>query len=139
MKHFSEEDLIAYQLHESADERAIAKHLENCSECADLSESIAETLRVFSADPVPLPNLEHNWHRLRGNLSVLTPEPRRSFELLRWKWAWPSVGLATAALVLLTVFGMRLHRGGRSETQRCRQWPWTPYDGANKPCYRQPS
>jgi hypothetical protein len=112
MKHFSEEDLIAYQLHESADERAIAKHLENCSECADLSESIAETLRVFSADPVPLPNLEHNWHRLRGNLSVLTPEPRGSFELLRWKWAWPSVGLATAALVLLTVFGMRLHRGG---------------------------
>ena len=110
MKHFSEEDLIAYQLHESADEHAVAKHLENCSECADLSESIAETLRVFSADPVPLPNLEHNWHRLRGNLSVLTPEPRRSFEPLRWKWAWPSVGLATAALVLLTVFGMRLHR-----------------------------
>src|SRR5438270_12664770 len=101
MKHFSEEDLIAYQLHETQDERAISKHLESCSECADLSESIAETLRVFSADPVPLPDLERNWQRLRGNLSVLTPKHSRSFEFLRSSWAWPAVGLATAALILL--------------------------------------
>ena len=73
MKHFSEEELIAYQLHESHNESAISRHLESCSDCADLSESIAETLRVFSADPVPQPDLEHNWQRLRGNLSVLTP------------------------------------------------------------------
>ena len=53
---------------------AISSHLENCSECADLSESIAETLRVFSAEPVPQPDLERNWQRLRGNLSVLTPQ-----------------------------------------------------------------
>ena len=51
MKHFSEEELIAYQLQESSDEVAISRHLEGCSECANLSESIAETLRVFSADP----------------------------------------------------------------------------------------
>jgi len=116
MKHFSEEDLIAYQLHESSDEGSISRHLESCSECADLSESIAETLRVFSADPVPQPDLEHNWQRLRGNLSVLTPERPHRFDLLRWRWAWPAAGLATAALILLTVFGMHIHRTG--ETRR---------------------
>jgi hypothetical protein len=110
MKHFSEEDLIAYQLHESSDERTISMHLESCSECADLSESIAETLRVFSADPVPQPDLEHNWQRLRGNLRVLTPERPRGFELFRWHWAWPVAGLTTAALILLTVFGTHIHR-----------------------------
>lgn len=110
MKHFSEEDLIAYQLHESTTEDVISRHLENCSECADLSESIAETLRVFSADPVPMPDLEHNWQRLRGNLSVLTRERSRGFELLRWNWKWPTAGLVAAALVLLTVFGTHLRR-----------------------------
>ena len=110
MKHFSEEDLIAYQLHESSTEGAISRHLENCSECADLSESIAETLRVFSGDPFPQPNLEHNWQRLRGNLSVLTPEPRRSLELFRWHWAWPLAGVVTAALVLLIGFGVHIHQ-----------------------------
>lgn len=110
MKHFSEEDLIAYQLHEGSDEVAISKHLEDCSQCAELSESIAETLRVFSADPVPQPDLEQNWQRLRGNLSVLTPERHRGFRLLQWHWAWPAMGLATAALTLLTVVGIRTHR-----------------------------
>jgi hypothetical protein len=112
MKHFSEEELIAYQLHESSDEGTISMHLESCSECADLSESIAETLRVFSAEPVPQPDLEHNWQRLRGNLRVLTPERPRGFELFRWHWAWPVAGLATAALILLTVFGTHIHRTG---------------------------
>jgi len=110
MKHFSEEDLIAYQLHESSAEGAISKHLENCSECADLSESIAETLRVFSADPVPMPDLEHNWQLLRGNLSVLTPERSRGFDLLRWGWRWPAAGLVAVALILLGIFGTHIHR-----------------------------
>jgi len=114
MKHFSEEELIAYQLHESSDEGPISRHLESCSECADLSESIAETLRVFSADPVPQPDLEHNWQRLRGNLGALTPERSRGFNLLRWGWAWPATGLAAAALMLLTVFGLYLHRSGQT-------------------------
>jgi hypothetical protein len=110
MKHFSEEELIAYQLHEDSAEGAISRHLENCSECADLSESIAETLRVFSADPVSTPDLEHNWQRLRGNLSVLTPELSRGFDLLRWGWRWPAAGLVAAALILFTIFGMHIHR-----------------------------
>jgi hypothetical protein len=110
MKHFSEEELIAYQLQESAEGRVISRHLESCSECADLSESIAETLRVFSADPVPQPDLEHNWQRLRGNLSVLTPTRRSVLDFLRGQWLWPTVGFAAAALVLFTVFGMHTHR-----------------------------
>ncbi|HXC95130.1 MAG TPA: hypothetical protein VNU92_05485 [Edaphobacter sp.] len=106
MRHFTEEELIAYQLQESSEGAAIGRHLEDCSECADISESIAETLRVFSADPTPPPDLEINWQRLRGNLSVLTPESRGS-----WRWAWPAVGLATAALILLTFFGVHAHHG----------------------------
>jgi hypothetical protein len=116
MKHFSEEDLIAYQLHESSDESTISRHLESCSECADLSESIAETLRVFSADPVPMPDLEHNWQRLRGNLSVLTPGRSRGFGLLLWRWAWSAAGLAGATLILLTVFGTHVRH--TRETRR---------------------
>jgi len=115
MKHFSEEDLIAYQLRESSDEGAVSRHLESCPECADLSESIAETLRVFSAEPVPQPDLEHNWQRLHGNLSVLTPERKRGLDLLRRHWAWPAFGLAAAALVLLTAFGMRIHGTGETK------------------------
>ena len=110
MKHFSEEELIAYQLHESSDEAAISSHLERCSECADLSESIAETLRIFSPEPIPQPDLERNWQRLRGNLSVLAPQRRRVLESLRRPWVWPALGVATAALILLTVFGLQSHR-----------------------------
>jgi hypothetical protein len=115
MRHFSEEELIAYQLHESSNGDAISRHLESCLECADLSESIAETLRVFSADPVPVPDLERNWQRLRGNLRVLTPESRLRSWLLRWHGVWPAIGFASAALVLLSVFGLRIHR--TSETR----------------------
>ena len=60
MKHFSEDELIAYQLHESTNEAAIRAHLEGCSACADLSEAIAETLRIFSAETAPQPDLELN-------------------------------------------------------------------------------
>src|SRR5271170_7097997 len=110
MKHFTEEDLVAYQLHERFNDNAISKHLETCSDCADLSESIAETLRVFSAEPVPQPDLEYNWQRLRGNLIVHTPERRNLFDLLRQHWMWPAVGVATAALILLGVFGLQTRR-----------------------------
>ncbi|GGA68752.1 hypothetical protein GCM10011507_20270 [Edaphobacter acidisoli] len=107
MKHFTEEELIAYQLHESDDENAIRRHLDTCGECAAVSDSIAETLRIFSANPVPQPNLEHNWQRLRGNLRVLAPESK-SF---RWtRWVWPTIGLMTAALVLIAAIGIHSRR-----------------------------
>jgi len=103
MKHLSEDDLIAYQMHESSDEASIRRHLNGCTDCATLSDSIAETLRVFSAEPVPEPDLDRNWQRLRGNLSVLSPAPRRSFRL----FLWPAAGFATAAIALLLFITMR--------------------------------
>ena len=108
MTHFSEEDLIAYQLHESSDEAAIQRHLELCPECAATSDSIAETLRVFSSVPVPQPNLDHNWQRLRGNLSVLTPAPRRRF-FPRFL-LWPAAGLAAVVLLLFAFVGVHITR-----------------------------
>jgi hypothetical protein len=114
MKHFSEEEMIAYQLHESFDEAAISDHLESCDECADLSESIAETLRIFSAEPVPQLDLERNWQQLRCNLSVLTPTRPRRIEFLRLRWAWSAIGFAMAALILLSVFGVRIHHANET-------------------------
>jgi hypothetical protein len=111
MTHFSEEDLIAYQLHESSDRAAIERHLEQCPDCAAISESIAETLRVFSSGPVPQPDLDRNWQRLRGNLSVLTPEPRRArFPRLL---LWPAAGLA-ATLLVFAFANIHVIRGGGS-------------------------
>jgi hypothetical protein len=105
MKHFAEEDLIAYQLHESSNEAAIRRHLEGCVECAAMSESIAQTLRVFSAEPVPKLDLERNWQRLRGNLSALaTDQPKRLG--LRWKLIWPAIGLAMAALLVVVFIAL---------------------------------
>jgi len=105
MKHFPEEDLIAYQLHESSNETAIRRHLEECVQCAAVSESIAETLRVFSAEPVPKLDLERNWQRLRGNLSVLGAGQPKRFGL-RWKLIWPTIGLAMAALLVVVFIAL---------------------------------
>jgi hypothetical protein len=114
MKHFLEEDLIAYQLHESSNEAAIRRHLEECGECAAVSESVAETLRVFSAEPAPKLDLERNWQQLRGNLSVLDADRPKRFGL-RWKLMWPAVGLAMAAL-LVTIF-LALHGNHTMKTR----------------------
>jgi len=102
MTHFSEEDLIAYHLHECSNEDAVEHHLEQCSDCAAVSDSIAETLRIFSSEPVPQPDLDRNWQRLRGNLSVLTPERRHGF--FSRLAVWPVVGITAAALLLVVVF-----------------------------------
>ncbi|WP_213806832.1 hypothetical protein [Granulicella sp. dw_53] len=111
MKHFSEEDLIAYQLHEGANEGEIRRHLEECVVCAAMSDAIAETLRVFSAEPVPAPDVERNWQWLRGNLTVLEAAPRRRFGLLRAGWVWGSAGLVAAALlVVVALFGVHVRR-----------------------------
>jgi hypothetical protein len=110
VKHFSEDELIAYQLRESTSEAAIRAHLEECSACDDLSESIAETLRVFSAETAPRPDLELNWQRLRGNLSILSVERPRRFAWLRSGWMWPAVVFATALVLLISGVVVHLHR-----------------------------
>lgn len=115
MRHMAEEELIAYQLHESSDEELdesfVREHLEQCPECADRSESIAETLRIFSADVVPQANIEHAWQRLRGNLGSISPEPRRRFGWLRERWMWRGLGMAVAAMLVVAVLaGVHVHR-----------------------------
>ena len=110
MKHFSEDELIAYQLHEDRNEAAVRAHLEECSACADLSDSIAETLRVFSAETAPQPDLEMNWQRLRNDLIVLDVERPGRFTWLRSRWLLPSVGFAAAFALLISGVVIRLHR-----------------------------
>ncbi|SFS17657.1 hypothetical protein SAMN05421771_3223 [Granulicella pectinivorans] len=107
--HPCEEDLIAFHLHELADEAPVRAHVEQCSACASLSESIAETLRVFSADAVPQANLDHAWQRLRINLPTLTPVPvqRKWYQLPRLNWSL--AGLAAAALLTVAVFTLHPH------------------------------
>ena len=98
--HILEHDLIAYQLGEPSDAQSIAHHLETCPACARLAESIAETLRVFSAESVPQSNLDHAWQRLRGNLPALAGPSRRP---LAQAWKWLTIPLA-AALSLAAAF-----------------------------------
>ena len=107
MKHFSEEELIAYQLGESGDAEAIRAHVEVCTTCSALADSLAETLRVFSAEPVPAVEFERSWERVRGHLTVLEPEPRR-FGWLRSPWAWSAAGVAMAAVLVLAV-SLKVH------------------------------
>ena len=100
--HLSEENLIAYQLGETPEPAAMAAHLEQCVLCAAAAESIAETLRVFSADPVPAANLDHAWQRLRSALPPLAAKSNRS-QSRRWFARWPLLwtsGFALAAGLL---------------------------------------
>jgi hypothetical protein len=64
-------------------------------------------LRVFSAEPVPDVDLEHNWHRLRGNLRDLGSAPARKFSFAAW--LWPATGLAAAALAVLLFINLKPH------------------------------
>ena len=102
MKHVTEEDLIAYQLGEPTRQTVvsqIAAHLEICSLCAGHAEEIAQTLRIFTADPVPAPNLDHAWQRLRVTLPPLQPaRPRWS------AGAWLRVALPVLAMLLVASF-----------------------------------
>lgn len=110
MKHVLEEELIAYQMGEGGAEEAVREHLELCADCAAMSESIAETLRVFSAEPVPRADVEHAWQRLRGGLPALAPQPRGRLRLPRWQWIWPASGVAVAAALLVIFVGVSSHR-----------------------------
>jgi hypothetical protein len=87
--------------------------LEGCADCAGTAESIAETLRVFSAEPVPEANLDHAWQRLQINLPPLSAglplnsRPSRQ----RWNWSWLLLPAASAA-ILIAVIAIH-HQTGR--------------------------
>ena len=118
MKHYSEETLIAYQMGDSGEAGAIANHLEICSQCAAESDAIAQTLRVFSAEPAPAINVERTWQKVRGSLAVLEREPERGWlGYAARKWRWPAAGLAMAALLVL-VFGLHLRDSTYKITNR---------------------
>ena len=106
MRTFTEEELIAYQMGEgTAKERAaIAEWLESDAAATKMAEEIAETLHVFSAEPVPAVDFEKNWLRVRGGLTVLSAEKK--------KWMrWPVYAGASAAMaaLLVGVFWLGLH------------------------------
>jgi hypothetical protein len=112
LNHIAEEDLIAYQLQETVDAEAIREHLELCPECASTAESIAETLRVFSAEPVPQVNLEHAWQRLRGNMPALAGAPRPSRV-----WRWLAAPVLTGGLLLALIAAHRRPTAQDHETK----------------------
>ena len=115
MKHFSEEELIAYQLHESSER---SRHLQASGELF----GVCRCLGVDSGDAACVFRRSCSAARPGAQLATASRQPRRTdaanisrgFELLRWHWAWPAVGLATAALILLAVFGLRVHRTGET-------------------------
>lgn len=104
--HISEEDLIEFRLHDSASERKIRMHLETCAQCAARSEEIAETLRIFSGQPVPPADPDRSWRKLRDHLRPLGAEEKRMhvFPL----WGWPALAFGIAAMVLLAFGGLRV-------------------------------
>ena len=104
MTHFAEEELIGYQMGEQAEREAIRQHLEECAECAGVAKSVAETLRVFSATPLPEPNVEHAWQRMRGSLPVLAPRPAA-----KSPWGWMRLGVAGSALAAVALAGVAVH------------------------------
>ncbi len=111
--HLSEDELIAFQLGETAGSARMAAHLEHCALCAASAESIAQTLRVFSAGPVPEANLDHAWQRLRGSLPLLPAksQPRPNH---RWRRPLAWIGTAAVAASLLGVAILHLPHGTRT-------------------------
>jgi hypothetical protein len=105
LKHPTEDVLIAYLMHECAEGAAIAEHLERCADCARTAESIAETLRIFSAEPVPVADLDHAWQRIRTNLPPLAASlpPLSQPSRRRWNWNWLLISAASAVLLIAVI------------------------------------
>jgi hypothetical protein len=98
-----------------------------------LSESIAETLRVFSADPVPQADLEIAWQRLRINLPPLAVVPEKRAWFLTPRWVWTMWTVATVAVLMVAVgLAMRSHRTTAGDVAVLRPGPLTdkPVDAA---------
>ena len=99
-----EQELIAFHLGEACDEAAVRARLQTNAAYAEMSESVAKTLRVFSAEPVPAPETDAAWQRLRTTLPVLEKETKPG----RWRW-FVLAPAGAFALVLLAV-GLLLPR-----------------------------
>ena len=131
--HVDEQELIAYHLGEPlspAKQRALHDRLEHDAAFAALSEEVAHTLRVFSADPVPPTDPEAAWQRLRSSLPPVEPQqesraPHRFFGRTRsgaakhevphvWLfgrgWLAPALAGALALLVLAVALFVHRHR-----------------------------
>ncbi len=103
MKPFTDEDLIAYHLHELAPRRARAleRALQVDPSLAAASEEYAATLRAFKSEaPLAVPDdvLIRNWNAVRPSLAV---DPARA--KMRPRWHLPALvgGLAFASTVLV--------------------------------------
>jgi hypothetical protein len=91
-----EYELIAFHLGELCNERSIRARLQEDEEYAALSESVSHTLRVFSAEQMPVPNTKAAWQQLRQTLPVLGSAQRVS------RWGYLLV-ISTVPLVTLIV------------------------------------
>ncbi len=112
--HPTEDDLIASLLHETDRETEVRQHFESCPTCAELAEHLAETLRVFSGEPVPPVDLDHAWQRLRGSLPPVQTAVGRP-RLSRFRMLWlPASGLAAIAAVALLLPKLHPSRSGRA-------------------------
>ena len=133
-RHLSEDELIAFQLGETADTAAMAAHLEQCALCASAAESIAHTLRVFSGDPVPEANAAHAWQRLRGSLPLLPAQQQTRRWTARWPLLWTSAAALAACLLGLVILHLPHGAGalpGSAPVAQSRRGPLTdsPRDG----------
>jgi len=102
-----EQELIAFHLGEPCDENAIRARLQMDDAYAALSESIQRTLRVFSAEPVPAPDTQATWQRLRNSLPVLEPAKKTPF----WQnFAFMPASVIAVLLLVAAFFVPRLLR-----------------------------
>ena len=92
-----EQELIAYHLGEPCNHKRIAARCEVDAHYAELSAAVAQTLRVFSAEPVAAPDASAAWKRLSGTLPVFAVPAKR-----RWEWRLLP---ALAALLVVAAFG----------------------------------
>lgn len=104
MKHFSEEDLIAYHDGEKKDREVIEAHLKDCAECKASLDRVEALFAVMDSIPVPDPGEDYGrrvWQSIAGRL----PEKRA-----RW---WTSIfeprrlaaAAAVTALVIVALLG----------------------------------
>ena len=114
-----EQQLIAFhlgELHEPGSERAGRARLEQDPAFAALSEEIAHTLRVFSAEPVPAPDTEAAWQRLRPTLpphDAPLHQHRVAHISLKQHWLRPAFAIALALSVVAAFTATLHHRSAK--------------------------